>query len=160
MNKQELKDQMEYALEKAKTLIVRDGKLVPVALLHFDNQVDVIGLSFKNEDEKNRQLSLLKTFVKMKKSDSIIVVIETWYVLANRKNISIKPSRHPMRKESILVYGECEEGSISIMQIFDKINNKIIFGEKIEFEEAVSYKFDFGIADKNKKQDEYLRNLS
>lgn len=159
MKKEELKDLMEQTLEKAKMLLLRDGKLMPVAFMHYENNIDVIGLSFRDNDEKNRQLSHLKKLAKKNKADAIFVVTESWYVTTDKKDLAIIPSKHPMRKECIFIYGECEEGSITIMQIFDKKNEEFNFGEKIEMGEAISLKFDFGIKNK-KKQNKYLRNLS
>lgn len=157
MKKEELKDLLEGTLEKAKELLLRDRRLVPVAFVHFEKIIDVISLSFRDNNEKSCQLSLLKKFIKEKHADAILIVAESWYVTTDIKNLRIEPSKHSMRKECIIIYGECEEGSISLMQIFDNKDGEIIFGEKID-RKNISMKFDFGI-NKN-KQNTDLRNLN
>jgi len=159
MKKEELKSLMDQALEKAKILLLRDGHLVPVAFMHCENNIDVIGLSFKDRADKNRQLSFLKKLVKKKNADAIFIVTESWVITSDTEDLTIEPSKHPMRKECIFIYGECEEGDITIMQIFDKKNEEFVFGERVEHIGAISLKFDFGIKDK-KKQNKDLSYLS
>lgn len=149
---------MEDTLEKSKTLLVRDGKLIPVAFIHHENIIDVIGLSFRDIYEKNMQLLFLKRLTKKKHADAIFIVTESWFVTTDKKDLTIEPAKHPMRKECIFIYGECEEGNITLVQIFDHKDGEIVFGEKIDTSEPISLKFDFGI--KKKKQDKDLRNLS
>ncbi len=154
MKKAVLKDFMEFDLEKAKFLLLKDKKLVPVAFLHTGNHIKVIGLSFKDNEEKNLQIYLLKKLVKEEHADAIIVLAESWYVITDE--ISIEPSKHPMRKECISIFGECEEGNINITQIFENKDGEITFGKRIDFEEQI---LNFGIK-KVRKQRADLRNLN
>src|SRR3972149_6258886 len=157
MKKEELKDIMEETLKTAKSLLIKDSKLIPVAFVRSEDNVDVIGLSFK-DNEENMQLFLLKKLVKMKNANAIFIVTESWYVTSDKKDLKIEPSKHPMRKECIFIYGECEEGNITLMQVFNrKDNDEIVFGEKLDHIDCVSLKFDFGIKE-NKKQES--RNLN
>lgn len=104
MKKEELIGFMEDTLEKAKELLLRDGKLVPVAFMYFENNIEVIGLLFRDNHEKNLQLSFLKKLVKEKKADAILILTEAWYVISDKKCILTEPSKHPMRRECIFIY--------------------------------------------------------
>jgi hypothetical protein len=148
MKKEELKELMKSMLKTAKFLLLRDGKLVPAAFIHFGNNIDVIGLSFGDNYEKDQQLFVLKKLVKDKNADAAFIVSEAWMVSTDKADFTIKPSTHPMKKECIHLYGECKEGNMSIMQIFEHINGEIIFQEKIDMKDVVSPKFNFGIEDK------------
>jgi len=159
MKEEEFKLRMENALEEAKTLLLRYGKLVPVALMHSGNDAHVLGLSFKDKKQKNEQLSLLKKFVKLKDADAIFVIVESWYVTTDEENLTIEPSKHPMRKECIVVFGEYEDGNLTVMQIFGRKDEKIIFEQKLYMEESISGKFDFGIKNKNKNRNKNLANV-
>lgn len=163
MKKEELKVRMEDILETAKMVLEKDGKLVPMAFMKHNDNVDVIPLSFRDNDEKNRQLSTLRDTVKKKNADAIFIVTESWYVTSDSCHLAIEPSKDPARKECILMMGECEDGNTAIMQMFDredgKENGKIVFGEKIDMGETISLKFHFGIKDK-KKQNKGLRDLN
>jgi hypothetical protein len=150
MKKEELKDYMENILETAKEILVHNENLVPMAFMKYKDNVDIIALSFGDNDEKNRQLSVLKDRVKKKNADAVFVVTESWYVTSNSGYIVTEPSKDPSRKECVLLLGECENGNFSIMQLFDRKDKKIVFGEKIDIGESISSKFDFGI--KNRKK--------
>ena len=161
MKKGELKKLMEECLDQSKELLLRDGYLMPVAFVMHKDNFDTIGLSFRDNDEKNRQFTLLRKLVKEKNANTVFVIIESWYVASNKKDLTIEPANHPMRKECIMMIGECEEGNITIMQIFDRKDGEIIFGEKIdmtEMGEIDSLKLDFGI--KKKGQNKNLKELS
>lgn len=159
MKMAELKNLMEATLEKSKSLLLRDGKLVPVAFIKCANDILVTPLSFEDNDKKNQQLRILRGEVKKKNADAAFLVTESWYITSNSMHISIEPSKHPMRKECIMMIGECEDGNISMMQIFEHNNEKIIFGEKIDMNDPISTKFEFGIRHRH-AQNENLRNLS
>lgn len=152
MKKEELKDYMQHISEKAKMLLTRDGKLIPVAFVHYDNDIEVLGLSFRNNDEKEIQFLFLKKLVEKKNADAICTVIESWYVSDIKENITVSPSNHPLRKECILLYGESEDSRITIIQLFENKNGTIVFGEKIEdYEDIISLKFNFGILNRRKQ---------
>lgn len=158
MKKDELKDLMEYALKKSKELLLRDGYVRPVAFMHYGNNVDIIGLTFKNQEYKEKEIYILGKLARMKKADAIYVVSESWYVISDKKDLSIIPSKHPMRKECILISGECQEGNITVTQKFErkKIKNgekeEIIFEEKDVIDIGLS-RFSFGIFDKKEMND-------
>lgn len=165
MKKERLKALMEDSLDHAKEILLKEGRLVPVAFLHYGNNVDIIGLLFEDSTERNMQFSLLRKSAKEKNAEAIFTIIESWYVtvdkkdMADKKHLQVERSKHPMRKECIFIYGECEEGGTTMVQIFDREGEKIVFGEKVDLKETVSLKFDFGIKNKN-KQDKNLRDLS
>jgi hypothetical protein len=163
MKKEELKDIMEDMLGTAKTMLEKDGKLRPIAFMKHNDNFDMIPLSFSDNDEKNRQLSALRILVKKENADAVFVITESWYVSTNNVPLAMEPSKDPTRKECIIMIGECGEGNITIIQLFDreggKENGKIIFGQKLDREDAISTKFNFGIKDR-KRQDKRLRNLS
>lgn len=154
MKKDELKDLMECTLEQSKELLLRDGYVRPVAFIYYGNDVDVVGLSFENQEDKVKQMYALGKLAKMKKAGAICIVAESWYVTSDKKYLDVIPSEHPMRKECIIITGECQEGDITIMQRFErkeiKNENKeeIIFGEKDDVGAINFSKFNFGIRKK------------
>lgn len=154
MKKEVLERIMEDILENAKSLLSRDGHLVPVAFLCARNDIGIIPLDFKNREEKERQVALLTKMVKLKNADALIMAAESWIVTSDNPNLKITPSKHPMRKECICVVGECEEGDFTITQKFerekDKDGDKIIFGEKNDMDIFGLSTFNFGI--KNRKK--------
>ena len=158
---------MENILELAKIALEKDGKLAPMAFMRYGGDFEVMPLSFRDNDEKNRQLSLLRRIAMKKNADIVFILTESWYVTSDIDHIDtghldIEPSKDPARKECILMVGECEDESITIMQIFDredgKENGKIIFGEKIDMREMTSSIFNFGIKDRKKSKG--LRDLN
>ena len=163
MKKEELKMATDDILETAKTLLVKDGRLAPMAFMVCGNNVNIKALSFRDNNEKNRQLSLLRDDVKKRNADAVFVLAESWYITSDSSDIKVAPSEDPTRKECILMTGEDENGHFSIMQIFDrgggKENGKIIFGERVDIVEPISLKFNFGIKDR-KKQNVGLRDLN
>ena len=159
MKKERLKELMEDCLVSSKELLLREGKLMPIAFV-FGDDVDLVGLTFRDNEDKTRQLALLRELVSAKNAYAIFVIVESWYVTSDKKELEIEPAKHPMRKECIFLVGECEEGNITIMQTFDRNDGEIVFGEKIEMGKIESLKFDFGIVKKGKQQNEKLRDLS
>jgi hypothetical protein len=153
MKKDELKDLMESTLEKSKELLLRDGYVHPVAFIYYGNEVDLVALTFENQEDKVKQIYALGKLAKMKKADAVCIVAESWYVTTDKKDLDTMPSKHPMRKECILISGECKEGDIAITQKFERkeIKNeskeKIIFGEK-DIDTVYSSRFNFGIKKK------------
>ena len=159
MKKEELKNLMEDSLEYAKKLLLRDGMLLPVAFIVSGDNIDIIGLTFRDNDEKDQELFFLRKLVREKNAYAVYVIIESWYVTSNKIDLTVEPSKHPMRKECIFLIGECEEGDVTILQIFDRKDGEIIFGEKTYIDKINSLKFDFGIKERN-KQNKDLRDLS
>ena len=164
MKKKELKVRMEDLLQTAKVILEKDGKIVPMAFVYHHNTVDIMAMLFRDRDEKNKQLSVLRDIVKKKNADAIFIVTESWFVTTDSSSpLNIEPSKDPRRKECIMMMGECEDGNDTIIQIFDreggKENGKIIFREKIDWKESISWKFNFGIKDR-KKQKIDLKDLN
>lgn len=153
MKKEELEHVMKGILENAKSLLSRDGRLVPVAFMCIGNEIGVTPLNFKNREEKERQVALLTKVARLKNADALIMVAESWYVASN-KPLEISPSKHPMRKECICIVGECEEGDFTITQKFEREEDidgdRIIFGERDDMDIFGFSTFNFGI--KNKKK--------
>lgn len=165
MKKEILKFMIEDILETAKELLVKEGRLRPVAFVSHDDEIEVKPLSFKDNEEKISQLSILKDFVKEKNADAVFILTESWYVETNQGHLTVSPSKDPRRKECIMIIGECEEGDISMVQIFGredgKENGKIVFGKKIDMEGTISSRFNFGIKDRNKKHiNKFVRDLN
>lgn len=159
MKKEELKNLMENSLEYAKNLLLRDGSLLPVAFIVYGDNIDIIGLTFRDNEEKDQELIFLRKLVREKNANAVYVIVESWYVTSNKIDLTIEPSKHPMRKECIFIIGECKEGDITMMQIFDRKNGEIIFGEKTDIDKISSLKFDFGIKEIN-IQNMDLRDLN
>lgn len=159
MKKEELKCLMESMSETAKGLLVRDGKLMPVAFLNSKNNVDIIDMSLGNDSDMVTQLDILRDVVKKKNADAIFILVESWYVPYGGRHIDIEPRKDPSRKECIVMIGECEDGNLTIMQTFDRHDGKIVFGEIIHIGTTASQKFNFGIRDRNKQRED-LRDLS
>ena len=159
VKKEELKSLMEDSLEYAKKLLLRDGKLLPVAFIIYGDNIDIIGLSFRDNEEKDQELVILRKLVRKKNAYAVYVIVESWYVTSNKIDLTIEPSKHPMRKECLFIIGECGEGDVTILKMFDRKNGEIIFGEKTDIGKINSLKFDFGIKDMN-KQNKDLRDLS
>lgn len=151
MKKEELKYIMDQTLEQAKNLLLRDGKLWPVAFVHVGNDIHIIGLTFRNTREKDMQIYFLKKFVKEKNADVIFVAVESWYVTSDKKDLTIVPSKHPNRKECIFLTGESEEGDFTTVQLFERKGEEIIFTEKIGMDNVSYTKFNFGIKDRKKQ---------
>lgn len=155
MKKDELKDLMENTLEKSKELLLRDGYVRPVAFIYYGKEIDIVALTFENQEDKERQMYVLGKLAKMKKAHAIYIVAESWYVTSTKRDLDIIPSEHPMRKECILISGECEEGDIAITQKFERkeIKNgdkeEIIFGEK-DIDTVGFSRFHFGIKKKKR----------
>ena len=149
MKKEELEGLMTSNLEYAKRLLVRDGKVIPVAFMVYGNDIDIIGLSFRDEDEKVIQIKMLRELVKEKNADAVFIITESWHVCTNNaEDLFIKPSDNPMRKECIFVTGECENTRISMILSFERENDKIIFGERIDTDGLETTRLNFGIKDK------------
>lgn len=161
MKKEELEHIMEEILENAKSLLSKDGYLAPVAFLCIGNEIRVIPLSFKNREEKERQVVLLTNVARMENADALIMVAESWYVTSDKPSLEIEPSRHPMRKECVFVIGEYEEGNITISQKFereeDKEGDRIIFGDIDNMNTFGISKFNFGIKNRKKYDNSILK---
>lgn len=163
MKKDILKGIMMHNLEQAKKLLQRDGYVAPVGFIYYGNKVDIIGLSLKNQEDKEMQILTLGKMARKKKADAVITVIESWYVATDKKDLNIVPSTHPARKECIIAVGECEEGDILMTQLFERSERKngekekdeFIFGEKLEDMDIGFSRFKFGIYKKDKDTDSY-----
>lgn len=153
---------VEAIFEQSKRLLVKDGYVAPVAFVKCGNNINIIELKFEDDATKNKQLRILKEIVKDKNADSIVIVVESWLVIAGDINIGVSPSKHPMRKECILITGECEDGNVSAAQLFhrDRDNkDKIVFGEKMDLDKGLFSKLDFGICKENKKYNKDKQNI-
>jgi len=159
MKKEVLKELMEHNLEFARHLLLKDGKLLPVAFMICKNEMGVIPLSFRDVNEKNMQVAILRKLAKEKGADAVFMITESWYLGTNKvEDLGGSISNHPMRKECIFVTGECENGRITVIQTFERENDKIIFGEKIDMDDVNITRFDFGIKDKKYDTDKISLN--
>ena len=140
---------MEENLEKAKTLLLRDGYVAPMGFIFIGKEIGVCPLRFKDEKEKAKQLFAFKKFAKIKNADAVFVIIESWYVTTDKIDKSIIPSKHPDRKECIFAIGEGKEGAITIIQTFGRKKKKIIFEDKMEMKGMESAIFNFGIKEEH-----------
>jgi len=151
MKKEILKELMEQNLEFAKHLLLKDGKLFPVAFMICKNEMGVIPLSFRDANEKDMQVAILRKLAKEKSADAVFMITESWYLGTNNvEDLGGSLSEHPMRKECVFVMGECENGRITMVQTFERENDKIIFGEKIDIDDTAITRFNFGIKDKKR----------
>lgn len=127
------------------------------------DNVDIIALSFGNNSEKRRQLSILRDTVTKRNADAVFILAESWYVTTDHSHVDIEPSKDPKRKECIMMTGESENGNFTTIQLFEREggneNGKIVFGEKIDVGETTSLTFSFGIKDR-KKQNYCSRDLN
>lgn len=161
MKKDKLKDIMGHSLEQAKKLLLRDGYIAPVGFIYYGDKIDIIGLRLKNLEDKELQIYALGEMARVKKADAVLTIIESWYVVSDKKDLKIVPSKHPERKECIIAVGECEEGNVMMVQMFDRSKRKneekdeFIFGEKIEDMNIGFSRFKFGIEKKEKNSDLY-----
>ena len=134
MKKDELEHIMEDILGDAKSLLSRDGYVSPIAFMSVGKIMHIIKLNFRNKEEKEEQVLMLTTIARIQKADALIVVAESWYVTSNKPNLEIEPAKHPMKKECILLVGECEEERVTITQKFEREKgtdgDRIIFGER------------------------------
>jgi len=146
MKKEELKELMECNFEHAKRLLSRDGKLFPVALMFCGNEMGILPLSFKGDNEKDMAVATLRALAEKKNADAVCVIAESWCVTAD--TITVAPSKHPMRQECIVITGECENGKVTIIQTFKRENGKIVFGEKTYMDKPHINRFSFGIEDR------------
>lgn len=162
MKKEELEEEMKRALENAKELLLKSGRILPVAFIYSENGVGIIGFPFKNRIEKEIQVSNLIELVEIENANAIFFIIESWYVVSDKKDLDIEPSKHPMKKECILLFGECEDGNITMMQKFEREKDEIIFGEEIDIDSLGFSRFSFGISDKEKgrRKSEKSRHLN
>lgn len=159
MKREELEELMTSNLAYAKRLLVRDGKVVPVAFVVYGKNIDIIGLSFRDDDEKIVQIKMLRELAKEKNADAIFMITESWHVRTNKaEDLYIKPRDNPMRKECIFVTGECENARISMMQTFERENDKIVFGERIDMDGLETSRLNFGLKDKKYNIDKISLN--
>ncbi len=156
MEKDQLKDLMEHTLEQSKKLLLRDGYVTPVGFICYGDKIDIVCLTFKNQEDKGIQIGALGKITRTKKADAVFIISESWYVTSVKKDFSIIPSEHPMRKECIIVVGECEQGDVNIMQKFERHKREneekddFIFGEK-EYNDTGFSRFSFGIKKQKRK---------
>ena len=145
MKQEAFKELLESMLEHAKTLLLKDGFVRPVAFIVSSGDIQLIPISFRTNEEKNLELESLRKLCKKKKAKAVFFVTESWYVTSDTPKLKIEPAKDPNRKECIVVTGECKEMKTTLMQIYDRKDEKIIFGEKIDMGEDVILKFNFGI---------------
>lgn len=152
MKKEMLKELMEHNLELARHLLLKDGKLLPVAFVICKNEMGIVPLSFRDANEKNMQAAIIRKLAKEKDADAVFMITESWYLGTNKvEDLGGSLSEHPMRKECVFLIGECENGRVTMVQIFERENDKIIFGEKIDIDDSAITRFNFGIKDKKYK---------
>lgn len=151
-------------LNTAKAILSSSGELIPTAFIYSKSGIDIIGLMYEDNEERHGHFSLMRKLIEEKEADSAFIISESWLVESNITNIDVCPSEHPMRKECIFAYGECEEGYVTIVQIFEREGDKIIFKEKVDTDnyksdKFVSKNFQFGIY-KKEEQDINLSHLN
>ena len=151
---------MDYNLEQAKKLLQRDGYVSAVGFIYYGKNIDIIALRWKNQEDKEMQIYALGEMARVKNADAVITIIESWYVVSDKKDLNIVPSKDSARRECIIAAGECEEGSVMMFQKFERRERKngkkdeFLFGEKEEEMDIAFSKFNFGIK-KDKDIDSY-----
>ena len=142
------KIQLNEYLKIAKELIVKDGKLMPVAFLKVKGEESpvIAGLEIP-EDQRTRQFMFFKLGAKVrldrKEIDEITFLSEVWYSNPSKdkfdENKFIMPSQDPEKKEAIMILSADIKGKYNFsIQPFKKEGEKITFekDEKVETDTA------------------------
>jgi len=98
--------------ERLHAVFDKDGYTIPVWFLEGMESGEegfVIATPFQDKEAKEAVASNMKDFIKEKNIVRFLTVLEMWYLSGDRNTIvdtSIPPSKHPDRKEGVLIYGE------------------------------------------------------
>lgn len=110
-------------LETARQDLERDGNLLSVIFLKFDNnQVCVVGINMPGTSEE-RRVAIHAIQQKMAAQGLIqeaVMMVDTWYVAGqdDTGGLSRMPSQHPRRQEAIVIVGRnaANNRSSSVLQ--------------------------------------------
>jgi len=138
MNKIKLNERLIVA----KDLLIKEGKLMPVAFLELTNKANaIIGIPDMPQDYTDRAYMFFKlgasSYLEGKKVREISLLTETWYSkpVGKGENI-ITPSQDPNRREAIAIITVNAKGKCSfMMQPFKKEGEDIVFGIDKDIEE-------------------------
>lgn len=98
--------EMEFLYEYAKATLQQTGKMLPMAVLIGPNGRKVIGLSWANDDEKEKMVTAVKLMIALEKIHTWMFASEMWIALHIGSKETMRPARtYPEREEGILVNG-------------------------------------------------------
>lgn len=118
-------------LQKAKFILEIQGQLNPMFVFYKGNKLVPIVTNFRDDNDKEKVVSILKRKVKESNIDYYAFMSECWYYTSSKvpTNIIIRPTNHPERKEAIAVSGFSKEGNrIQMLLPFTRNKDKIEFG--------------------------------
>ncbi len=131
MNREGLLAFMNQSLEKAKSFLVKDGGVEPVAFLMTKGSVRVMPLVFEDLEEKRFVQAVVKAMAKNVRADAVVVVAEAWMAKCQKDEaedfFSRSVSEIPGRVECIVVSGASASGNLQLIAEFGRDNEKVVF---------------------------------
>lgn len=124
---------LKKAEEVAKDVMMKNGRHAPQVIFidEAKKDVHVMLLTFTNDKEKQKMLDEMREFCSRRQIPRYFVIMEMWM----GKNMYVRPSQDPERKQGVLVteYNRKDPGNPkSIINMFDKIDGRIVWGERAE----------------------------
>ena len=147
MNKQQSKI-IENDVVYAKTTLEERGIVSPMFVLHGKEEVIPILAQLGDEESKEKVSKLVRTMIKSHEIEFYTFISESWYYKANKLEGALPPSKHPDRKECLVISGFRKDGEQKMIMLpFERKEKKIIFEERVETDNAESR---FNFFEKNK----------
>lgn len=130
-NKMETKT-IEAFKDKAKENLIKDGWLLPIAVLEDrQNKITIIGFTQENKQEENQMKETIRKQLLTGQYKSYLLIQDIWYVIT-KKPTGIKPSQNKDRREAIIIIYQTEEGDKqSVMIPYTKGNNEYKFEKEM-----------------------------
>lgn len=120
--------------EMAKENLRRDKGLIATAIVNSPKGKVVIGLDFRDDEEKEIAIDKLRELLQKIQTDHYFIISESYYVQRKKEDgIRIRPSQQPDKKEAIVITKFTKTLEDEMMLIpFRREGDNIIF-EKEEY---------------------------
>jgi hypothetical protein len=122
-NPQNLKEVAENAFSMARTMFLKDGYHVPIALLLNGHQwVQVFQIELENRAAKYMMMRELANEVERQGADGVILINEIWIGEFDQDQPFVYPSERPDREEALAVLATNSAGEI--VEMLSKIKRR------------------------------------
>jgi hypothetical protein len=107
-----LQELFNCAAENAKSIFEQSGEVHPMwHVVDGDNQNILIATPWSSDEEKEAITFSLRLLFRQQRVKRLAFIVEAWIVSARTERISSPPSKHPDRREVVMITAEDRDGS-------------------------------------------------
>lgn len=133
--------EVEDLIRMAKDTMKRQGEHTPLFFMELPDGIEVLGVPFTNDNDRDYAVSALKRLVEENDCRRYFSVLTGWMVEGEGQD-NIEPSQHPERFEVLMVSEYTKRGTATVTFKVKRQDDKVIdfeqFHEKLQKDASIT----------------------